>query len=1096
LRGILRLLLVSAASTLLAAALLGQAAVPTPPPSSSKEPPIPTPKPPLTKEEERAKFHPHALGMDAATRLTAFAKRQQTEKASPLSAIAFRSIGPEVQGGRVVDIHGPAVRPDTLLVAFASGGLWRTDNRGGSWTPLFDKESSITIGSFALADAEGQTIYVGTGEANSSRSSYAGTGVFRTMDGGKTWKSVGLADTQHIGRVVVDPRDPKVVYVAALGHLYTENAERGVFKTEDGGEHWLKVLYVDDRTGAVDLVQDPSRPDVLYAATWERARTAANFLESGPGSGIWKSTNAGRTWTRLSGGFPSGATVGRIGLAIAASKPDTVYALLDNQALRPDSEIVDEEAPAGELTPRRLRKLDAAGFAKLSDAVVARFLRGNGYPKSLKARTLKKDVKAGRITIADLVAYLQDSNPDIYRNEVVGTEVYRSDDGGGTWRRTHEGRLDKVFYSYGYYFASIAVDPTDADHVYIQGLPMLASSDGGKTWKGLDNRGVHVDHHAVWIDPKSPRRLVIGNDGGLNVSYDAGQTWTKINNLPVGQFTTLTLDNADPYNILGGLQDNGVMRGPSTYKPGKTDPEAWKEIYGGDGSCVVVDPKDPNVVYAALQFGNASRLDLKTGERTFIKPRAELSAKKKEKPLRYNWVSPFILSPHSRDILYFGTNELYRSFDRGDTWTAISGDLTSNREQGDVPFGTITSIAESPKKFGVLWVGTDEGKVWGTRDGGVAWADLSKGLAKDRWVTRVVASNFDEGTVYVSQNGYRNDEFSPYVFRSTDYGRTWQSLAAGLPNEPVNTVREDPKASHVLYVGTDSGVFVSLDRGATWNALSTDLPNVPVHDLAVHPKEGDLVVATHGRSIYVADVAPLRELDETVRIKPLYAFKIRTVEVSRRHGYGEHPWITWYRDEPVARIAYWSIGHEPVKLVVKDENGSVWKELAGTQNAGMNVVTYDLSADPKLADAAEKVARDRALEKQKKEEEEKEKEKAGEAGKESTAAGKDTGTAARKEGAQTATTSAAASEEEEAEEGDDSGGKEEKPEAGLSKPLPPDLFEKLADPLRATRHRYLPPGKYTIAIEQGVTVEKTTLRVKAKPEHSGSDDDPSAPERE
>jgi len=573
------------------------------------------------------------------------------EKASLLSEIRFRSVGPEIQGGRVVEIAAPASQPDALVVAFASGGLWRTDDRGGAWTPLFDDQPTLTIGSFALADPDGKTIYVGTGESNSSRTSYAGAGMYKTTDGGKTWQAIGLADTHHIGKVVVDARDPQTVYVAAVGHLYTENAERGVFVTRDGGKTWAKTLYVDERTGAIDIAQDPKTPDVLYAATWERARTAANFLESGPGSGVWKSQDAGRTWKRLSGGLPSGATVGRIGLSIAASHPQTLYAVLDNQARRPESEIFDEEAPPGDLTPRRLKKMTAESFARLDDAVVARFLRRGDFPKALRAARLKKDVKAGRITIADLVAYLRDSNQELYENEVVATEVYRSDDAGATWKRTHDGRIDKVFHSFGYYFGRIAVDPANPERVYIQGVPMLTSTDGGKTWKGIGGRGVHGDYHAILIDPKAPQRLAIGNDGGINLSYDYGETWTKLNNLPVGQLTILAVDSAEPYNIVGGLQDNGVMRGPSSYRYGKSDPQAWKSIYGGDGSCVVIDPKDPDVVYAAQQFGIAARLNVKTGERATIRPRPEFSAKKKEKPLRYNWIAPFLLSPHSRDIL-------------------------------------------------------------------------------------------------------------------------------------------------------------------------------------------------------------------------------------------------------------------------------------------------------------------------------------------------------------------------------------------------------------------------------------------------------------
>ena len=1048
-------------------------------------------KPPLTKEQERLKFHPRRLGTDAAARQAAHQKRLEMEQASLLSEIRFRNVGPEIQGGRVVEIAVPANHPDSLIVAFASGGLWRTDDRGGAWIPLLDGEPTLTIGSFALADADGKTIYAGTGESNSSRTSYAGTGMYKTADGGKTWQAIGLADTHHIGKVIVDPRDWETVYVAAVGHLYTENPERGVFVTRDGGKTWAKTLYVDERTGAIDLVEDPKNPDVLYASTWERSRTASNFLESGPGSGIWKSADSGRTWKRLTSGLPGGATVGRIGLAIAASRPQTVYAVLDNQARRPESEPFDEETPPGELTPRRLKRLTGEAFAKLDDAVIARFLRRNDFPKTLKPARLKKDVKAGRITVADLVACMQEANRELFENEVVATEVYRSDDGGATWKRAHDGRIDKVFHSFGYYFGRIAVDPTDPERVYIQGVPMLTSTDGGKTWKGIGGRGVHGDYHAILIDPKAPQRLTIGNDGGINVSYDYGETWTKLNNLPVGQFTIIAVDSADPYNIVGGLQDNGVMRGPSTYRYGKTDPQAWKSIYGGDGSCVVIDPKDPNTVYAALQFGIAARLNVKTGERASIRPRPELSAKKKEKPLRYNWIAPFLLSPHSRDVLYFGTNKLYRSFDRGDTWTAISEDLTSNPEQGDVPFGTVTSISESPKKFGVLYAGTDEGRVWGTRDGGATWTDLSKGLARDRWVTRVLASSFDEGAVYATQSGYRNDEFASYVFRSTDYGRTWQSLAAGLPAEPVNVIREDPKAKHLLYLGTDSGVFVSLDRGATWTPMTGGLPRVAVQDLVVEPRSGDLVVGTHGRSIFVAEAAPLRKLKDGTASEALRAFPVKPIKESPRRGYGENPWTPFFRVEPTVRIAYWTKAGAPVKLAIKDENGMLWKEMDGTSHSGMNVVEYDLSADAKLANAAEAKAREKALAKEKEREKAKDTDKEiGEKDKE-----KDTlaaGAAPKPEKPAAAATAAKKPEGDEDEDEDDDAGKPEEDRtaaaAGPSKPLDPEVYDLLADPLRAARKRYLPPGKYTVEIRFGQSMEKTTLNVQAEKETSFGED--------
>ena len=1012
----------------------------------------------LTKGAQLSKFHPAVSPMPGAERLKGYQKRLELEAASPLSAIRFRNVGPEVQGGRIVDIAAPKGRPDTLLVAFASGGLFRTENRGGSWMPLFDHESAMTIGAIAVGDADGTVLWVGTGEANSSRTSYAGTGVFKSTDGGKSWTNTGLPDSQHIGKIVVDAKSPDTVFVAAVGPLYTTGGERGVYKTTDGGKTWRRTLFVDERTGAIDLVQDPARPDRLYAATWQRDRKAWDFLESGTGSGIWKSSDGGETWKRLGGGFPQGETVGRIGLALSPAKPDRLYAVLDNQARRPESEVPDEEAPPGELTPRRLKGLTAEQFAKLDPAVVQRFLSANDFPKKLKAKALIRDVKLGKVALSDLAAYVKDANRDLFESQIEGAEVWRSDDGGASWKKPYAGRLEKVFYTYGYYFSQIFVAPDDADRVYFGGVPMLRSTDGGTTWKGIDRRGVHVDHHALAFNPKDSRHVALGNDGGLNLSFDAGTTWTRVGNLAVGQFTTIAVDDADPYNIVGGLQDNGTMRGPSNYIFGVFDPNAWKSIGGGDGSMCQIDPKDRNVVYTAFQFGFAQRQNLKTGERARVRPRPEL----KEPPLRYNWVTPFLLSPHSREILWFGANRLFRSFDRGETFTPVSADLTSNREHGNVPFGTATSVAESPKRFGVVWVGTDEGKVWLTKDGGATWKDVSKGLAKDRWVTRVVASVFDEGTVYVAQNGYRNDEWTPYLFRSSDYGETWTSLAKGLPLEPVNVVREDPKAKGLLYVGTDLGVFVSLDRGESWIAMSGGLPHVPVHDLAVQPREGDVVLGTHGRSVFVAEAAPLRRLTDEVRKKDLHAFAVKSVTWDRRRGYGEHPWITWHRNPPVAKIAWWGSAAPagPATLTLKDSYGNVWKEIATTSAAGMNVFEYDLTADPEKADAAEADVKKRREEKTKAQED------------------LDRRFAPPKpEAVRTA----------EAEEEDDGA---EPAAGGVEKPLPPDLEALLADPYRGSRSRYLPPGTYTVEVVVGGKSATTKLEVKRpKTEASWSDDD-------
>nr|WP_243663911.1 hypothetical protein [Rhodothermus marinus] len=580
----------------------------------------------------------------ADVRLRSYQERMARVERSLVRNVPFRSIGPTIMSGRVVDVDVNQDDPTEFYVAYASGGLWKTENNGISFRPLFDREATMTIGDIAVDWAHGEIIWVGTGESNSSRSSYAGTGVYRSTDGGRTWEHLGLAETHHIGRIVIHPDDPNTVWVAAVGHLYSPNPERGVYKTTDGGRTWRRVLYVDDNTGAIDLAIDPTNPNVLYAAMWHRERRAWNFVEAGPGSGLFKSTDGGETWQRLNvegSGFPTGEGVGRIGLALYPKNPQILYALLDNQYHRSEEEA---EQPA--LTKKDFLEMSREAFLALSDDSLEAFLRENGFPREYTAKRVKEMVRRGEIEPRALYDYLTDANQELFETPVIGAEVYRSDDGGRTWRRTHEGYLDIVYFSYGYYFGQIRVDPNDPDHVYIMGVPILVSDDGGRTWRSINEENVHVDHHALWVNPNRPGHLVNGNDGGVNLTYDDGQTWFKANTPPVGQFYSVAVDSARPYNVYGGLQDNGVWVGPSTYEfsyewyaEGRYP---YERLLGSDGMQVQVDPRTNDIVYAGFQFGNYFRIERKTGRRVPIKPRHKLG----ERPLRFNWETPIFLSRH------------------------------------------------------------------------------------------------------------------------------------------------------------------------------------------------------------------------------------------------------------------------------------------------------------------------------------------------------------------------------------------------------------------------------------------------------------------
>lgn len=873
-------------------------------------------------------------------RLASFEKHKKMARESIFKNMKWRNVGPVVQGGRITDIEVPKGRPYTIYIAAASGGVWKTENNGTTWTPIFDTEATFTIGDIAIAPSNPDIIWVGTGENNSSRSSYAGTGVYKSTDGGRTWKYMGLGETHHIGRIVIHPKNPDIVYVAAIGHLYTYDTARGLYKTTDGGKTWTKLpLPTNERIGVIDLVMDPSNPDVLYAATWERDRRAWNFVESGPGSGIYKTENGGKTWKRLTNGFPTGWYVGRIGLAVAPSNPNVVYAIVDNQKIIPEAEKeIKKRLKEGAISIEALEKMTAEEFLALGKEKITRFLKANRFPREYTAEKIMEMVKKGEITPKDIANYLSDANRRLISSRVIGPEIYRSDDGGKTWRKMNKKYIRGFYNTYGYYFGQIRVDPKNENKIYILGVPLMVSEDGGKTFRRIGGRGVHADHHALWIDPENPDHLLDGNDGGLNISYDGGKTWQKINNIPIGQFYTVEVDNTtgSPYRICGGLQDNGVMCGTDQSIPGVTEP--WKTILGGDGGYVRFDPIDPNIVYAEFQFGNIYRINLKEKSLKKIQPRGKLG----EPPLRFNWQTPFMISPHNPFILYLGANKLFISYDRGDHWYPISPDLTTNPPiQGDVPFGTITSISESPLKPGLIYVGTDDGKVWVTKNGGADWEEIDKGLPK-KWVSRVVASAHHEGIVYLTMTGYRDDDFTTYVFKSNDYGKTWVSLKANLPDEPVNVIREDPHNPNVLYIGTDLGVYVSINGGKSWYSLRANLPTLPVHDLKIQSVENDIVIGTHGRSVYVMDVEPIQELTEEILKKDGHLFRIKPVKLERGYRFymfGQGP----------RAVIYYYLRKAKKKAIVEiiDSSGKIIKKLKGSADRGINLVEWNLITDSK-----------------------------------------------------------------------------------------------------------------------------------------------------
>lgn len=890
----------------------------------------------------------------------ALQKKDELAQDSEVKNLPLHNIGPSVMSGRVTDFAVNPENPIEFYVAYATGGVWYTNNNGTSFTPVMDNAPTQNVGDIAVDWNKG-TIWVGTGEVNASRSTYAGIGVLKSEDEGASWQFMGLSDSHHISRVLINPDNPNEVIVGVVGHLYSTNKERGVFKTTDGGNSWNKTLYVDDQTGIIDIAVAPEDFNTMYAAAWDKDRKAWDFRGSGKGSGIYKSTDAGSTWelvSRKNSGFPTGEGVGRIGLSVFDA--GTLYAIVDNQDHREKEETEKNEEKR--LQKDDFRKMKPSAFQELKDEELQAYLRSNNFPEKYTANSVKEMIRKGEAKPVDLALYLEDANSVMFDTPVIGAQVYKSTDGGMTWNITHDDYIDDLYYSYGYYFGMVHVDPRNDDAIYIYGVPILKSKDGGKTFTSIDAENVHADHHALWINPDKPGHLIDGNDGGINISYDDGANWEFKNSPEVGQYYAVAIDNKTPYNVFGGLQDNGVWYGPHNNVESPrwqaTGDYNFKRIMGGDGMQVEIDTRNPDIVYTGSQFGSYFRLNLSTGERKYIQPKHKLG----ERPYRFNWQTPILLSPHNQDILYLGGNKLMRSMDQGNNWTAISEDLTAGGKPGNVPFGTLAMISESPFQFGLIYTGSDDGVVQVTRNGGESWKKISDKLPKDLWVSRVIASEHKKERVYVTLNGYRWDNFDPYVYVSEDYGSTWKSINGNLPLSPVNVIREDPASENILYLGTDNGVYVTMDKGESWQPFSAGFPNVAVHDLRIHKEEKHLIIGTHGRSIYIADIGPISGMEQDDIKKTVWVAPIANVQFSPRWGSSYNKW----RDPfvPNLDVVFYTPSSGMAQIVVKNEEGINMKEFEVEASKGFNTVKYDLSISEESAIEVSEETKIRASESQ------------------------------------------------------------------------------------------------------------------------------------
>jgi photosystem II stability/assembly factor-like uncharacterized protein len=855
----------------------------------------------------------------------------QLPVAEEFERLHFRSIGPATMSGRIADLAVYEANPAVYYVATAHGGVWKTTSNGAMFTPLFQNQGLIATGDVTISQRNPNLVWVGAGESNNRQSTSWGGGVYKSTDGGTTFQLMGLADSKHINRIVIDPNNDEVVFVGATGPLFGSGGERGLYKTTDGGRTWRRVLHVDDDTGINDVVISGTEPRTMYASTYQRRRTACCMNGGGPGSGVWKSVDGGDNWIRLTGnGLPTGP-LGRIALDAYRKNGNIVYALI--------------EGPGG------------GGRG------------GQGGAEEMAADTSAAG-RGGRAGGAGGAP--QQAGP---------TGLYRSDDGGVSWRR-QSGTNPRPMY-----FSKVRIDPNNADRLYMGGVGVHMSIDGGRTFETDAALVIHDDIHAIWIDPNNADHLLIGGDGGLAVSYDMSKTWTFLPNLPVGLFYHVSYDMETPFNVCGGMQDNYNWCGPSRSRMNRGIMNYdWFQIQGGDGFVAMPDLRDSRIIYTESQNGNMIRRNKVTGESKNIRPTAlnVVNATPGEN-YRFFWDSPMILSPHDPGVLIVAANRVFRSTDRGDSWTVISPDLTTNANRNDIvtmgvknsdiniarndgisSWPTIVSLAESPKQAGVIYTGTDDGVVSGTRDGGKTWTNLTSkipGYPAGGYVSEVVPSRYEAGTVYVTVDNHLNNDYNSYIWVSNDFGATFRSITANLRGENVRTLTEDHKNPDVLYIGTETGIFLSLDRGRSWRRLKANLPSVRIDEITLHPRDNAMLVATHGRALFLLDhLEPIQEYTAAQTVTDGKLFTIPAAlqwksKDDRNDEFWGHQFFVGENPPFDAEVPFFlKRAPNDLKLRITDAAGRAVREVTAPANrrqAGIQTLCWDMRVEPIAAPPAD-----------------------------------------------------------------------------------------------------------------------------------------------